>query len=227
MAVGELDVCHRLCIELINANNLPTVVKIETIQVMCMLVPLDQALSYLEDAERIVRDRLQKEPEDLMWLGLLTTTRDLLWKICKFQGTVKFHGEITFGDPYAAARDRDLKKGDPVKKQVRAQDEYDDGPSKGNLTKKKVQYEAGCDTHLKESAPIENLVQSDEDQDKNFRKGIRLKKKVHFHEDVDAREAETTKRRPLKKVHFQDEGAQKLIESFQRSADLSLHTNDS
>jgi hypothetical protein len=143
MVDGDLKLCHRLCIELINSANLTTALKVETIQVMAMIVPFDQGMCYLEDAARLVDNKRKEEPEKLLWLGLELTTRDQIWKIAKFQGVIKFHREVIFGDPYVAARDRDFKKstvltkkrrqfhdeatqqqiGDPVKPMVRVQEE--------------------------------------------------------------------------------------------------------
>jgi hypothetical protein len=99
MVDGDLKLCHRLCIELINSANLTTALKIETIQVMAMIVPFDQGMCYLEDAARLVDNKRKEEPEELLWLGLELTTRDQIWKIAKFQGAIKFHHEVIFGDP--------------------------------------------------------------------------------------------------------------------------------
>ncbi|KAE9366013.1 hypothetical protein N431DRAFT_386070, partial [Stipitochalara longipes BDJ] len=123
MTEGELELCHQACIDLINATDLPVDLKIKTVQLMSTLVSLDQALSYLEDALRLAGDKMKEEPNDLVWFGLHTTTRDQMWKIHTIQGSIKFHREITFGDPIAAARDRDLKKGKHLmRKQVRFDD---------------------------------------------------------------------------------------------------------
>jgi hypothetical protein len=128
MVNGDLNLCHELCIELINSSNLPTDLKLETIQVMATIVPLDQGLGYLEDGLRIVEDKIREEPDELLWLGLLLTTRELIWRIAKFQGAIKFHREIAFGDPHAATRHRDFeKRGVLVKKRVQFQDEQIQG----------------------------------------------------------------------------------------------------
>jgi hypothetical protein len=243
LAVGELDVCHRLCIELINGHNLPIAIKVETIQILSLLIPLDQALRYLEDADRLVTDSLKQEPEDLFWLGLLTTTRDLLWKIYKVQGTIKFHREITFGDSYAAAHegdskkgdpvknhvqlqdeyDRDLKMGDPVKKQMRVRDEYDRDLREGTPVKKKVQDQDERSAILKQGDPMKKLVQAN--ADRNLEKEARVNKKVHFHKDCNT---ETKRERPVKKkVHFQDDPAQTQPQSFKRLVDLSIYVDQS
>jgi hypothetical protein len=71
---------------------------------MSTTIPLDQARCYLEDAIRMATDMTNKEPNKILWTGLLITTRDLLWKIHKFQS------DCMFRDPYAAARERDLQK---------------------------------------------------------------------------------------------------------------------
>lgn len=83
---------------------------------MATIVPLNRAAPYLKDAVDIVLYMKNQYPEEPMWMGMLITTRDLLMRIRKHQGAIKFHREVTFGDPYAAARDRDLKKGEPGKK---------------------------------------------------------------------------------------------------------------
>jgi len=101
MAEGNIKECHQVCIDLINAPHLPIDLKIETIHIMSTLVPLDQALFFLEDALRLAGNKTREEPNDLLWLGLLTTTRDQMWKIHKIKGAIKFHREITFGDPIA------------------------------------------------------------------------------------------------------------------------------
>jgi hypothetical protein len=98
---GDLERCHQVCIDLINAPKLPVDLKIETIQIMCTLVPLEQARFFLEDALRLASDMVKAEPGNLLWLGLLTTTRDQIWKIYKIKGAIMFHREITFGNPIA------------------------------------------------------------------------------------------------------------------------------
>jgi hypothetical protein len=99
-----------MCIDLINSRNLPSDIKIETIQLMSTTVPLDQARCYLDDAVRMVTDMTKQEPNEMLWTGLLITTRDLLWRVHKIQRAVIFQRDITFRDPYAAARERDLEK---------------------------------------------------------------------------------------------------------------------
>jgi hypothetical protein len=101
---------------LLNSENPPADLKIETLQLMATIVPLNRAAPYLKDAVDIVLYMKNQYPEEPMWMGMLITTRDLLMRIRKHQGAIKFHREVTFGDPYAAARDRDLKKGEPGKK---------------------------------------------------------------------------------------------------------------
>jgi hypothetical protein len=101
---------------LLNSENLPADLKIETLQLLATIAPLDQAPVYLKEAVDIVLYMKNAYPEEPMWMGMLITTRDILMRIRKHQGAIKFHREVTFGDPYAAARDRDLKKGEPGKK---------------------------------------------------------------------------------------------------------------
>ncbi|PMD34786.1 hypothetical protein L207DRAFT_588295 [Hyaloscypha variabilis F] len=139
MGKGDLERCHQVCIDLINAPKLPVDLKIETIQIMCTLVPLEQARFFLEDALRLASDMVKAEPGNLLWLGLLTTTRDQIWKIYKIKGAIMFHREITFGNPIAAARDRDSKKGRHlVKKQVHLDDRAKAVPN-GDPVKRGVQ----------------------------------------------------------------------------------------
>lgn len=110
MVEGHVNLAYRQCINLINARNLPIDLKVETIQLMATIVPLNQGLLYLEDAIRIADNKITEEPQSLLWMGLVNTTRDMLLQIHRLQGTIKLHREITFGDSNAATHGRDLKK---------------------------------------------------------------------------------------------------------------------
>ena len=101
MIEGDIEGCHQACIDLINTPNLPIDLKIETIHIMSTLVPLDQAHTFLEDALRLAGNKTREEPKNYLWIGLLATTNDQMWKISKIQGAIKFHREITFGNPIA------------------------------------------------------------------------------------------------------------------------------
>jgi hypothetical protein len=63
---GDKELALARCIDLINAHNLPADIKIETIQAMSTIVPLDQARCYLEDAIRIATDLSKTEPKEML-----------------------------------------------------------------------------------------------------------------------------------------------------------------
>jgi hypothetical protein len=63
---GDKELALARCINLINAHNLPADIKIETIQAMSTIVPLDHARFYLEDAIRIATDLNKTEPKEML-----------------------------------------------------------------------------------------------------------------------------------------------------------------